>query len=234
MLAIILAGGRGTRLRPLTDETPKPLLPVRGTPLLQWAIANLKRHGITDIILSIGYKADMIKAYFGNGSPLGVTISYNVEDTPLGTGGAVKDIAQKRDIREPFVLVWGDNLADFDVTAMIKVHKKHNAVITMALTPRDDVEHFGVAELDGEKIIQFIEKPKGEAPSTLVNAGAFIVNPEAVDVLPEGVSSIEKTCFEVLCGKSGRIYAYVHTGYWFPTDTLEKYKKADEEFEHGA
>ena len=86
MLAIILAGGRGTRLRPLTDETPKPLLPVRGTPLLQWAIMNLKNHGITDIILSVGYKADMIKKYFGNGSLLGVTISYNVEDTPLGTG----------------------------------------------------------------------------------------------------------------------------------------------------
>jgi len=231
MRAIILAGGRGTRLRPLTDKTPKPLLPIKGKPLLEWVILTLKRHGITDIILSIGYKAEMIKEYFKDGSPLHLSISYNIEENPLGTGGAVKDIVQNHNIKNPFILVWGDNLADYNYEEMIKTHKKNDAVITMALTSREDVEHFGVAELDDKKIIRFVEKPKREdAPSTFINAGAFIVNPEVIDVLPEGVSSIERDCFEILCGKPGHVYAYVHTGYWFPIDTLEKYEKADKEF----
>lgn len=231
MRAIILAGGLGTRLKPLTDKTPKPLLPIKDKPLLEWVILNLKPHGITDIILSIGYKADMITQYFTDGSQLGVAISYNIEENPLGTGGAVKDIVTNQNMKKPFILVWGDNLADYDYEKMIEVHKKYNAVITMALTSREDVEHFGVAELDNQKIIRFVEKPqRKDAPSTLINAGAFIVNPEAIDVLPEGVSSIERDCFEVLCGKNGNVYAYVHTGYWFPTDTLEKYEKANKEF----
>jgi len=110
--AIILAGGLGTRLRPLTDETPKPLLPLKGKPIVQHTIEQLKRHGVKNIILSIGYKADKIKEYFGDGSKLGLNISYVVEDNPLGTGGAVKMAAQG--INKPFILTWGDELKDID------------------------------------------------------------------------------------------------------------------------
>jgi mannose-1-phosphate guanylyltransferase len=228
MKAIILAGGLGTRLRPLTDSTPKPLLPIKNKPLLQHAIENLKKHGITEIIQGISYHADKIINHFKDGSHLNVNISYSIEETPLGTGGAVKQAAKK--INESFILLWGDNLTNIDFTSMIDSHKKNNAQITMALTPREDVENFGVAKLDGEKINYFIEKPKREeSPSNLINAGAFIINPEALKILPEGKSSIEKDCFEKLAEK-GVVFSHTHKGYWFPTDTLEKYNQAEEEF----
>lgn len=228
MKAIILAGGLGTRLRPLTNTTPKPLLPIKGIPTMQHAIENLRKYGIKDIILAVSFNADKIKEYFGDGSKLGVNISYSVEEEPLGTGGAVKQAAAGID--EPFQLLWGDNLMDIDINRLIKNHKKNKAKITMTLTPREDVEHFGVARLEGEKILSFIEKPKREeAPSNLINAGAFVIDPEALDILPEGKSNIERECFEILA-KQGVVYAYKHEGQWFPTDTLEKYKKANQEF----
>lgn len=228
MMAIILAGGLGTRLRPLTNEIPKPLLPVKGKSIIEHAILNLKRYGIRDIILSIGYKSEQIKKYFGDGSSFDARISYSIEDEPLGTGGAVKKAA--KEIQEPFILLWGDNLMDLDVNELLKAHERNSAKITMALTKREDVENFGVAKLDGDKIEYFIEKPKREdAPSNLINAGGFVINSEALEILPEGISSIEKDCFEKLC-LIGVVYAYRHYGQWFPTDTLEKYKKADEEF----
>ncbi|MCK5347623.1 MAG: nucleotidyltransferase family protein [Candidatus Heimdallarchaeota archaeon] len=228
MEAIILAGGLRTRLRPLTDNTPKPLLPIKGRPIMQYAIDNLKRHGVDDIILGISYYADKIEGCFGDGKDLGVNIRYSVEESPLGTGGAVKQAAE--DINEPFILAWGDNLMDINWKKMIEEHRSNNAMITMALTPREDVENFGVAKLEGNKILLFVEKPKREeAPSDLINAGAFIIDPEALDILPEGKSSIERDCFEKLAEK-GVVYAHIHEGQWFPTDTLEKYKKADEEF----
>jgi len=180
MKAIILAGGLGTRLRPLTDTTPKPLLPVKGKPTMQWAIENLKQHGITDIILAISFFADKVQDYFGDGQELSVNLSYSIEAEPLGTGGAVKQASEK--IGDDFILIWGDNLMDINITELITQHKKYNGLVTMALTPREDVENFGVATLDGDKIIGFVEKPKREeAPSNLINAGAFVVNKRALD-----------------------------------------------------
>ena len=152
--AIILAGGLGTRLRPLTDNTPKPLLPMKGKPIVQHTIELLKDHGVKNIILSIGYKAEKIQEYFGDGSKLGVNISYSIEEEPLGTGGAIKKAAQ--DCIKPFVLAWGDNLMDIDYSQLMQNHQNK---ITMVLTPREDVEHFGVAKLENNKIISFIEKP---------------------------------------------------------------------------
>ena len=223
--AIILAGGLGTRLRPLTDTTPKPLLPVQDKPLIEHIIENLRNHGITEIILSIGYKAEQIKEYFGDGSRLGVQITYSIEDEPLGTGGAIRQAATG--LIEPFFVVWGDNLMNIDCKEMVKAHTSQ---ITMALTPREDVENFGVAKLEGEKVMNFVEKPKREeAPSNLINAGAFIIEPDCLNILPEGKSSIEKDCFEKLAPQ-GEITAYIHHGQWFPTDTMEKYTKAKEEF----
>jgi NDP-sugar pyrophosphorylase family protein len=229
MKAIILAGGLGERLKPLTNTTPKPLLPIKNKPILEYAIKNLKKNNITDIILGISFHADKVKNYFKNGSKFGVNITYSVEKEPLGTGGAVK-LATKN-LKEPFILIWGDNIANFNFTEMIKEHKKNKATLTMALTLREDVENFGVADLNNkQKIIRFIEKPKrDQAPSRLINAGAFIVEPEALNILPDGKSNIERECFEKLCGEQGKVYAFQHNGYWFPTDTLEKYKKAEKE-----
>jgi NDP-sugar pyrophosphorylase family protein len=233
MKAIILAGGLGERLRPLTLETPKPLLPIKGKPTVEWCIENLKNNGIKDIILSIGYKAEIIQDYFNEGSRLDVNISYNIEKERLGTGGAVKDILNKLQINEPFILVWGDNLANYNFKDMINLFQEKNADLVMALTSRDDVENFGVAKLKNDKIIGFIEKPKREeAPSNLINAGAFVINPKILNILPEGVSNIEKECFQKIAIEDGKVYAYQHQDYWFPTDTLEKYKFANENFKN--
>ncbi|MCX6780451.1 MAG: nucleotidyltransferase family protein [Candidatus Magasanikbacteria bacterium] len=228
MKAIILAGGLGTRLRPLTDVTPKPLLPVKGKPIIEHAILNFKKHGIKDIILSIGYKADVIKEYFGDGSKWGVNISYCVEDQPMGTGGALK--MASAGIAETFVAINGDNLADFDWTAAIETHKKNNAKVTLQLFPVEDVTKFGIARLDEGKIVEFIEKPTVEqAPSNLNNAGGYIMEPEVLAVLPEGFCMIERDCFEKLAA-TGVVYAHHHDGQWFPTDTIEKYTLADQNF----
>lgn len=229
MKAIILAGGLGERLRPLTEKTPKPLLPIQGKPIVEHCIENLKRHGIHEIVLSIGYKAEDIQHYFGDGKRWGVQISYNVEKELLGTGGAVKDLVKKFHILDHFVLVWGDNLANFDFRGMEDFHHAHHGLITMSLTPREDVEHFGVARLEGKKIAGFVEKPKREeAPSKYINAGAFIVHPNALALLPEGKSSIERQCFELLASQ-GKLFGFFHEGFWFPTDTLEKYQFAEKE-----
>jgi len=228
MKAIILAGGLGTRLRPLTLETPKPLLKVKGLPIAEQAILNFKKYGITEIILSIGYLADKIKDYFGTGEKWGVKIDYCVEDQPLGTGGALKKAASE--IKETFIAINGDNLADFNWQEAIALHKKNEAKITLALFPVEDVTQFGIAELEGDRIKRFIEKPTvEEAPSNLNNAGGYIMEPEVLDILPEGVSSIERDCFEKLA-TTGVVFAYTHHGQWYPTDTLEKYQLADKMF----
>jgi NDP-sugar pyrophosphorylase family protein len=232
MKAIILAGGRGERLRPITDNIPKPMVPIKDKPLIFWAIENLKKNNITEIILSVGYKAEIIQDYFKDGSSLGVKILYNVETQPLGTGGAVKDICKKFNIKEQFALIWGDNLADYNYKSIISLFKEANADLVMTLTPREDVEHFGVAKLKHGKIIGFVEKPKREeAPSNLINAGAFVVNPKILEILPDGVSNIERECFQKIAKEDGNVYAYEHNGYWYPTDTLEKYNFAKQEFE---
>jgi len=152
--AIILAGGLGTRLRPLTLETPKPLLPIKGKPIIEHAINNFKKYGIKEIILSVGYKADKIREYFGNGEKFGINISYCIENEPLGTGGAIKRAAEN--IKETFIAINGDNLADFDWSEMIEVHKRNNAKITLGLFPVEDVTKFGIARLDGDKLVEFI------------------------------------------------------------------------------
>jgi len=226
--AIILSGGRGERLRPLTDKIPKTLLPVKGKPIVEHAIDNFKKYGIKDIILSLGYKSEKIMSYFGNGKRFGVNISYCIEKEPLGTGGAIKEAS--KNIKEAFAAINGDNLADFNWHEIEKIHRKNKAKITLALTLVKDVTQYGIAKLDGERIAEFIEKPKPEeAPSNLSNAGGYIIEKEALNILPEGKSSIEKDCFEKLA-KKGVIFAYIHRGQWFPTDTIEKYKTAKREF----
>jgi len=228
MKAIILAGGLGTRLRPLTDTTPKPLLPIKGIPIIEHAINNFKKHNIKDIILAIGYKSDKIKDYFGDGSNFRVNISYCLEDQPLGTGGAIKKASEN--INETFIAINGDNLSDVNWTDLIDFHKKNNAKITLGLFPVEDVTQFGIARLDGNKLMEFIEKPsKEQAPTNLNNAGLYVIEPEALSILPQGKSSIERDCFEKL-SPTGVVYAYKHNSQWFPTDNLERYNKAEKEF----
>lgn len=226
--AIILAGGKGERLRPLTNDVPKPLLKIKGIPIIEHSINNFRKHGISNIILSVGYMADKIMDYFGDGSFLGVKIKYCVEETPLGTGGALK-LASKG-LTEAFAAINGDNLSDCDWKSLEAVHRKFNAKITLGLFPVEDVSQFGIARLDGRRIVEFVEKPSKEsAPSNLSNAGLYLIEPDALDILPEGKSSVERDCFEKLA-KEGVIYSYIHTGQWFPTDDLARFNRAENEF----
>ena len=225
--AIILAGGLGTRLRPLTDTTPKPLLLVAGKPILQQVIENARKYGVRSIILSIGYKAEQIQEYFKTGAEFGVHLSYSVETEPLGTGGAIKQALGG--IHQPVFIVWGDNLMDLNYHQLYQQYCKQATTVTMTLTHREDVENFGVARLQGEKVIAFVEKPARErAPSNLINAGAIILDPAGFSSIPDGKSSIEYDFYEKL--KPGEITAYIHPGMWFPTDTLEKLEEADKYF----
>ncbi|MBR9698944.1 nucleotidyltransferase family protein [Candidatus Woesearchaeota archaeon] len=228
MKAIIVAGGLGTRLRPLTDNIPKPLLPIQGKPTVQYAIEQLKKHGVKDMVLALSYFAEKIMDFFKDGKQLAVNMSYSIEKDPLGTGGAIKQAAEG--FKDTFIVAWGDNLMDIDYGKMAAEHKANKALVTIALTKREDVEHFGVARLEGKKIMEFIEKPKREdAPTDLINMGAFVMQPEILDLLPEGKSSIERDCFEKI-SPEGKIFAYIHDGQWFPTDTKEKYGLAEKEW----
>ncbi len=222
--AIILAGGLGTRLRPLTDKTPKPLLPVKGKPIIQHTLEYLRKYNLKKVILSIGYQAEQIQQHFKDGSQLGIDLTYSIEEEPLGTGGAIKQAA--KGINKPFFLLWGDNLSDVDLNDMYKAYLRDASQVAMVLTPQEEVEQYGVAKLEQNKIIAFMEKPsREEAPSNLINAGVFIVDPICLKMLPEGKSSIERDCFEKLA-PLGEISAYIHSGQWFPTDTVERYSEA--------
>ena len=182
-IALILAGGSGTRLRPLTYEIPKPMLPVNGRPILEHVIEQLKKVEFLDIIISIGYLGSKIKEYFGDGSKFGVRVRYSEETTPVGTGGAIKK--NQNLFHDDFIVLNGDNLFDFDLNKIYDFHKKDKPLATLALVSQDDVSQFGVVEMEGNKIVKFIEKPKTEQTSHLVNAGIYVINPSFLSFIPQ-------------------------------------------------
>ncbi len=228
MKAIILAGGKGTRLRPLTYETPKALILVQGKTLTEHVIDVLKKLNIDEIILSVGYMADKIKAYFGDGSRFNLKISYAVEKEPLGTAGPL--ILHPK-INETFVMVNGDNLFNLDFKGMLKFHKENKATATIALTKVEDVSKFGVARLEGDKIAEFIEKPKKEeAPSHYINSGYYILEAELFDIVKgKPFAMMEKDVFPKLA-KEGRLFGFKDDGQWFDTGTHESYEKVNKEW----
>jgi len=159
-LGFILAGGRGTRLKPITDEIPKPLLPIQGKPVIEYTFDLFKKFGITKVILSIGYLGDKIKEHFGDGKKYGLDIIYIEEDTPQGTAGPLR--LAKKYLTETFVMCNADELKDIDLDEMYLFHKENQASATIALTTVEDPSAYGVAKLQGNKILEFIEKPKKE------------------------------------------------------------------------
>jgi mannose-1-phosphate guanylyltransferase len=222
--AVILAGGKGTRLQPITYEIPKPLILVHDKTLLEHAFDLFKKYGIKNIIISIGYKGDKIKAAIGNGKRFGVNITYVEEDKPLGTAGPLK-LAQHL-LTESFIVCNADELKELDLSDMYLSHKDSNALATVALTTVDDPSVYGVAKMQGNKILEFIEKPKkDEAPSNLINAGLYILEPEVIDYIGEGYQMLEKDVFPKLA-KEGKLYGYPFTGQWCNTGTLDLYERA--------
>jgi NDP-sugar pyrophosphorylase family protein len=227
--AFILAGGKGTRLRPITYEIPKPLVPLQGKPILEHVIDLLRAYEVRDIVISIGYLGEKIKEYFRDEKRFGVKITFVEEEQELGTGGPLR--LAKHLLKDTFIMVNGDNLMSIDLYKMYQTHRENRATATIALTTVDDPSSYGVAVLEGNKIIKFVEKPRKEdAPSKLINTGLYILEPSVIDLISDGrMSFIEKDVFPQIAEK-GELYGYVFSGQWFDTGTPERYEKAIKEW----
>ncbi|MDB5101238.1 MAG: hypothetical protein JWM80_5659 [Cyanobacteria bacterium RYN_339] len=228
MRAVIIAGGSGTRLRPLTYNTPKPMVPLFGKPFLQYQLEHLKRHGITEIVINLHYLSEVIQEHFGDGSELGLKIFYSLEDKPLGTAGAVK-LAEEHFNDEPLVVFNGDILTDIDLTAMIAFHNDHQARTTLAMIRVADPTSYGLifTEDDG-RITRFLEKPSwDEATVDTVNAGIYILDPSVFRYVPrQEAYSFERGLFPLLLQLNEKVYGYTTSAYWLDIGSPQKYLQA--------
>jgi len=226
MKAVILVGGEGTRLRPLTCNITKAMVPILNKPFLEHLLGYLKGHGITDIILAMSYLPHHIKDHFGDGVKASVRLSYLIEEEPLGTAGAVKNA--ERYLDETFLMLNGDIFTDLDITAMIDFHRERKAAATIAVTPVDDPTAYGLIETsDGGRISRFIEKPRREQVTTnMINAGIYVLEPDILARIPPGKKvSIERETFQQLLTRGEPVYAYSSPAYWLDMGTPEKYLK---------
>jgi len=222
--AIILAGGKSSGLKSLTELLPKPMLRIKNKPILEHNLEMLKNCGIKDIIISLGYRGEKIKEYFGDGSQFGVNISYVEEEEPMGTAGPLNLL--KENINSTFILMNGDELKDIDIEDMFAFHRKNKSIATLALTTVENPSEYGVAVMNGNKIMTFIEKPsKHNAPSKLISAGLYILEPEVLKIVPEGFSMIENDVFPKLASND-KLLGYVFSGQWFDARTPDKYNEA--------
>lgn len=224
--AVILAGGKGTRMRPFTYEIPKSMIPIQGKPILQHIIELLRKYEIRDIILSIGYRGDKVREYFGNGSHFGVKITYIEEKEELGTAGSLN--LMKDLLRETFLMFNGDILININLHDFINFHHEKKGLATIALTPVEDPSRFGVVELKGDRILKFIEKPTS-TKSNLISAGVYILEPEVINYVPEGHAMMETDVFPKLA-EEGKLYGYPSEGQWLDTGTHEAYERAIKEW----
>ena len=224
MKAVILVGGEATRLRPLTCNTPKAMVPVLNTPFLEHVIRYLNHHQVTEVVLALSHRQQTIEDYFEDGSQFGVKLRYSVEDMPLGTGGAVKNAEKYLD--ETFLVLNGDIFTDLDITAMMELHRDRKAKVTISLTPVDDPTSYGLVETDARnKITRFLEKPQpSEVTTNMINAGIYILEPDVLTHMPPQVSfSFEHELFPSLLDKGEPVYAYPFTAYWIDIGAPEKY-----------
>ncbi len=228
MRAVLMAGGSGTRLRPLTCDLPKPMVPILNRPIAEHIINLLKQHQITEVVATLHYLPDVLREYFQDGSDFGVQMTYAVEeDQPLGTAGCVKNIAELLD--ETFLVISGDSITDFDLTAAINFHKQNQSKATLILTRVPNPIEFGVVITDSEgKICRFLEKPStSEIFSDTVNTGTYILEPEVLEYLPDNTEcDFSKDLFPLLLAKDEPIYGYVADGYWCDVGHLDAYREA--------
>jgi mannose-1-phosphate guanylyltransferase len=224
--ALILAGGEGTRLRPLTSTIPKPVVPLVDRPFISYMLEWLRGHGVDEAILSCGFMAEGVRSVLGDGERLGVKLRYVEEPRPLGTGGALKfaeDLLQDR-----FFMLNGDVLTDIDLTAQLAAHERTGARVTLALIGVDDPTAYGlVRQNDDDSVSEFVEKPRSdEIDTTLINAGAYIIEREVLDDLPPAGTklSIERDVFPDLVDRG--LYGHETEGYWLDIGTPQRYLQA--------
>ncbi len=227
MKAVVMAGGEGSRLRPLTLGRPKPMVPVVNKPVMAHIIDLLKKHGITDIIVTLQYRAEDIQDHFGDGKSMGVNIQYTIEETPLGTAGSVKLAEEFLD--EPFIVISGDALTDFDLTALMQFHKESGAMATLTLTRVSNPLEYGLVIIgeDG-RVRQFQEKPSwGEVFSDTVNTGIYMLDPKIFQYMEKGQNyDWSQNIFPLMLEKGDQIYGYVAEGYWSDVGSLTDYMRA--------
>jgi mannose-1-phosphate guanylyltransferase len=225
--AIVLVGGEGTRLRPLTYGTPKPMVPIVNVPFLARTMERLRDAGITDVILPAGYLPQAIIDYFGDGSDLGMRITYVIEETPLGTAGALKNVEEH--ITGPFFVLNGDVLTSLDLRAMMHAHQQTGGIGTLHLIRVEDPSAFGCVVHDASgRISAFIEKPPaGQAPTNAVNAGTYLLEREILAMIPAGRPvSIERETFPNVIAAGKALYAYTTSDYWIDLGRPDHYLKA--------
>ena len=228
--AVVLVGGEGTRLRPITSRCPKPIVPLVGRPFVGYILENLARHGVSHAVFSAGYLAGALQEAIGDGDRYGLSVRYVVEERPLGTAGAIKNAEEL--LGDGCVFAFnGDVLTDVDLTAMIAFHRARRAVATVLLTRVDDPRRYGLVETDDDgRVLRFLEKPGAEyavpARDALINAGVYVLEPEVLAAIEPGrASSIERDVFPGLA-ESGRLYAFVGDEYWRDIGTPDSYLQA--------
>ncbi len=238
MQALILAGGKGTRLRPLTVYTPKPIVPVVNRPFLLYQIEVLKKAGITDITLSLSYQPDKIEHILGNGSEFGVNLRYITEPSPMGTGGAYKFAAETLD--DTTVVFNGDILTDLDIDSLIRFHKAKGSAATLTLVGVDDPTRYGLVQTGKDGNVQrFVEKPKPDELATLnvntINAGVYILEPSILDIIPKDTNiSFEYDIFPDILSRKMPFFAYImQDEYWRDIGTPVSYLEAHQDFLSG-
>ncbi len=228
MKAVVMAGGEGTRLRPMTSTMPKPLLPVVNRPIMEHVLRLLKRHGLNETVVTVQFLASLVKNYFGDGDELGMELSYAHEEKPLGTAGSVKN-AEDALKDDSFLVISGDALTDFDLTDLVRFHKEKGGLVTVCLTRVPNPLEFGITIVDEEgRVERFLEKPTwGQVFSDTVNTGIYVMEPEVFDYV-EADTSVDWSgdVFPQLMKDGKPIFGYVAEGYWEDVGTHESYVKA--------
>ncbi len=216
-------------MRPLTTNRPKPLIPLVNKPFLDHILSLLRMHGITDVVLAMSYLSENFEKAYGDGSHLGMRLTYVREEEPMGTGGAIKNVESHLNPGETFVVFNGDILTDLDLTDMLRMHRDNGSVCSISLTPVDDPSSYGVVDLDDTGRIQrFTEKPKREeATSNWINAGTYILEPAALEYIPSGQHyMVERGLFPTLLSEGKPLYGYRTGAYWMDIGTPAKYLQA--------
>jgi mannose-1-phosphate guanylyltransferase len=229
MRAVVLVGGFGTRLRPLTWSVPKPMLPVGHVPIIERLVANLARGGVTEVVLALGFKPEPFLEAFPDGTCCGVGLRYAVEPEPLDTAGAIAFAADHAGIDDTFVVANGDILTDLDVAALVAFHRARGADATIHLIAVDDPSAFGVVALDDTgRVERFVEKPApGTEPSNLINAGTYVLEPSVLDRIERGRKvSIERETFPAVV-EAGGVFGWATDDYWIDTGRPDLYLQAN-------
>jgi mannose-1-phosphate guanylyltransferase/phosphomannomutase len=228
MKAVVMAGGEGSRLRPLTIRRPKPMVPIAGKPVMEHILNLLKRHGITEVVVTVQYLASNIEDYFGNGSQFGMRITYSREDVPLGTAGSVKNAEEQ--LTEPFLVISGDALTDYNLSDIIKYHQEKKALATLTLAHVPNPLEYGViiTNEDGH-ITQFLEKPSwGEVFSDTINTGIYVLDPQIFAYFEKNKQyDFSQELFPLMLRKGDPIYGYIADGYWCDVGNLPEYMRAN-------